>query len=221
MDCPYIIKTAFTGTAASNIDGQTLHTSFGFNFDNKHYSLSDKIRDEKRTLFRNLKLIIIDEESMVKADMLYQLDLKLQELKERVGVPFGGVAILAFGDILQLRPVLGAFAFEKPKNNEFHATFKLQNRWEMFKVINLEVNHRQGEDRSYAETLNRIRVGKMNEEDIAKLTTTVRQKNHKDLKDVNLFIVPTRKTCAKYNKNYLDALDEKEIRIKENREKSK
>ena len=84
---PYIIKTAFTGTAASNIDGQTLHTSFGFNFDNKHYSLSDKARDEKRTLFRNLRMIIIDEVSMIKSDMLYQLDLKLQEIKERVGIP--------------------------------------------------------------------------------------------------------------------------------------
>ena len=60
---------------------------------------------------------------MVKSDMLYQLDLKLQELKERVGVPFGGVSILTLGDMLQLRPVLGAFAFEKPKNPEFHATF--------------------------------------------------------------------------------------------------
>ena len=39
---PKVIKTAFTGTAASNIDGQTLQTAFSFNFDNKHYSLSDK-----------------------------------------------------------------------------------------------------------------------------------------------------------------------------------
>ena len=216
IDCPYIIKTAFTGTAASNIDGQTLHTSFGFNFDNKHYSLSDKVRDEKRAMFRNLKLIIIDEVSMVKADMLYQLDMKLQELKERIGVPFGGVAILAFGDILQLRPVLGAFAFEKPKNNEFHATFKLHNRWEMFKVINLEVNHRQGEDREYADTWNRIRVGKINEEDIAKLKSTERPRNHKDLINVGLYIIPTRKTCAKYNKKYLDSLEGEEIKIKAN-----
>ena len=134
---PYIIKTAFTGTAASNIDGQTLHTSFGFNFDNKYYSLNDKSRDEKRTLFKNLRIIIIDEISMVKADMIYQLDLKLQEIKERMGIPFGGVSILAFGDLLQLRPVLGAFPFEKPKNPEFHATFELYNRWKMFKVLNL------------------------------------------------------------------------------------
>ena len=95
-NCLYIVKTAFTGTAASKVEGQTLHTSFGFNFDNKHYSLSDKSRDEKRILFRDLKIIIIDEVSMVKADMLYQLDLKLQEIKERVGVPFGGVSIFDF-----------------------------------------------------------------------------------------------------------------------------
>ena len=171
MNCPYVIKTAFTGTAASNIDGQTLHSSFSFNFDNKYYSLSDKKRDEKRSLFKNLKIVIIDECSMVKSDMLYQLDLKLQELKEKVGIPFGGVAILMFGDMLQLRPVLGAFAFEMPTNPEFHATFQLENRWEMFKVINLEINHRQGKDKEYADILNRIRVGKMTEEDVIKIKT--------------------------------------------------
>ena len=207
------MKTAFTGAAASNIEGQTLHSSFGFNFDNKHYSLSDKTRDEKRTLFKNLKIVIIDEVSMVKSDMLYQLDLKLQELKERVGVPFGGVAVIDLGDILQLRPVLGAFAFEKPKNPEFHATFQLHNRWEMFRVLNLEVNHRQGEDKPYAETLNRIRIGEMNEEDIAQLKTRVRHKSHPDLKEVSLYIVPTRKTCTKYNLEYLKSLQGAEIKL--------
>ena len=208
---PYIIKTAFTGTAASNIDGQTLHTSFGFNFDNKHYSLNDKSRDEKRTLFKNLRIIIIDEISMVKADMIYQLDLKLQEIKERMGIPFGGVSILAFGDLLQLRPVLGAFPFEKPKNPEFQATFELHDRWKMFKVLNLNINHRQGNDKQYAETLNRIRVGKLTEEDIAILKTRERPINHPDLKNVSLYIIPTRKSCAKYNKKYLEKLTGTEI----------
>ena len=214
INCPYIIKTAFTGTAASNIDGQTLHTAFGFNFDNKHYSLSDKTRDEKRNLFKNLKIIIIDEVSMVKADMLYQLDLKLQELKERIGTPFGGVSILAFGDMLQLRPVLGAFAFEKPKNPDFHATFELNNRWQMFKVINLEINHRQGNDKEYAEMLNRIRVGCMTSDDIAKLRTRVRPKGHPDLRDVQLNIVPTRKACSNYNSEYINAVTGDEIILK-------
>ena len=211
IECPYVIKTAFTGTAASNIEGQTLHTSFGFNFDNKHYSLSDKKRDEKRLLFKNLKILIIDEISMVKADMLYQLDLKLQELKERIGVPFGGVAILLFGDMMQLRPVLGAFAFEKPKNPDYHATFALENRWEMFQVINLEINHRQGGDKDYADILNRIRIGEMSEDDINMLRTRIRPKDHPDLKEANIFIVPTRKVCADFNNDYLNTINGDEI----------
>ena len=73
VGCPCVVKTAFTGTAASNIEGQTLHASFGFAFDNKHYSLSDKSRDKKRAALKNLKIIIIDEISMVKSDMLYKL----------------------------------------------------------------------------------------------------------------------------------------------------
>ena len=97
IDCPYVIKTAFTGAAASLIDGMTLHSAFGFEFGNKFYSLSDKMRDKRRNILKNLKMIIIDEISMMKADLLYQLDLRLQEIKEKPGVSFGGVAIFCFG----------------------------------------------------------------------------------------------------------------------------
>ena len=76
----------------------------------------------------------------------------------------------------------------------------------MFKVINLNINHRQGNDKQYAEILNRIRVGELTEEDIATLKTRVRHKSHPDLKDVSLYIVPTRKACAKYNKQYLELI---------------
>lgn len=93
LECPYIIKCAFTGTAASNIQGQTLHSAFGFSFDNTHYSLSDKMRDSRRAQLKNLKIVIIDEISMIKADMLYMLNLRLQEITERINIPFGGVAI--------------------------------------------------------------------------------------------------------------------------------
>ena len=75
LDCPYILLSAFTGTAAANIEGQTLHTLFSFNFGAGFMSLSDKMRDEKRNLYKNLKLLIIDEISLVDADMLYKLDL--------------------------------------------------------------------------------------------------------------------------------------------------
>ena len=204
--CPYIIKTAFTGTAASNIDGQTLNTSFGFSFDNKYYSLSDKTRDQKRRLLSKLKIIIIDEVSMVKSDMLYQLDLTLQEIKEQFGVPFGGVSLVVFGDLLQLKPVMGMFPFQIPKNPDFHATYEYDNRWKKFQILNLEINHRQGEDKQYAEMLNRIRVGNTNEEDIKQLKKRVRPAIHPDMKGVSLYILPKRKTCATYNNKFLKSL---------------
>ena len=112
IDSPYVVKTAFTGAAASLIEGMTLHSAFGFDFGNKHYSLSDKVRDARKKILKNLKVVIIDEISMVKADMLYQLDLRLQEIKEKIGVPFGGVSIFCFGDIMQLQPVCGKFVFD-------------------------------------------------------------------------------------------------------------
>ena len=170
IDCPCVIKCAFTGTAASNIEGQTLHASFGFSFDNKHYSLSDKSRDMKRAALKNLKIVIIDEISMVKADMLYQLDLRLQEITEKVGMPFGGIAIFAFGDMMQLKPCMGRYICDEPYNQEFHVVHAIDPRWKKIESLILEKNHRQGNDKDYADLLNRVRVGKQTKEDIALLS---------------------------------------------------
>ena len=214
MDQPYVLKTAFTGTAASLIEGMTLHSAFGFDFGNKHYSLSDKVRDRKKNQFKNLEMILLDEVSMVKSDMMFQLDLRLQEIKEKIGVPFGGVAIFTFGDMLQLRPVLGRYVFEPPKNNSYLATYKLQSRWKMFKIINLEKNHRQGKFKDFADMLNRIRVGQHTEEDIKKLEERIRPRGHQDLQSASLFIVCTKKECGKINMNYLENFEGDEIMIK-------
>ena len=51
-----------------NVNGQTLHSCFGFSFGDDHYSLPDQKRDSKRETFKNLRFLIIDEISMVKAD---------------------------------------------------------------------------------------------------------------------------------------------------------
>ena len=159
-----------------------MSSAFGLPFGNKHFSLSDKIRDQKIKLMKNLKLLIIDEISMVKADMLYQLDLRLQEVKEKVGSPFGGVSMIVFGDLMQLAPTIGRYVFQEPANPEFHITHRLDNRWEMFASVLLEKIHRQGKDKQYADLLNRIRVGVQTEEDLELLSTRVRKEGNKDLK---------------------------------------
>ena len=179
-DCPYVMVTAPTGTAAANVKGLTLHSAFGFSFGNEHYSLSDKKRDEKRTLLSNLRLVIIDEISMVKADQLFQLDMRLREVKQKPDKLFGGVAILAFGDILQLRPCQARYIFQEPVCEDYKLAFHSGTHWQAFKVLNLVENHRQDSDRSYAEILNRIRIGHVSKEDLEVLRTRVRAPGHPD-----------------------------------------
>ena len=203
VDEPYVLKTSFTGCAASNIEGLTLSFAFGLPFGNKHFSLSDKIRDQKIKLMKNLRLLIIDEISMVKSDMLYQLDLRLQEVKEKVGSPFGGVSLIVFGDLMQLAPTIGRYVFQEPANPEFHITHRLDSRWEMFASVLLEKNHRQGKDKQYADLLNRIRVGVQTEEDLELLSTRVRKEGHKDLKKVQIHIGCKRKDVAERNEKYI------------------
>ena len=60
---------------------------------------------------RNLKILIIDEISMVKSDQLYQLDKRLREITQKPGKLFGGVSVFWFGDIMQLKPCKGRYIF--------------------------------------------------------------------------------------------------------------
>ena len=90
---PYIIRAAFTGNAALIIRGQTLHSAFNFPYGNEVLSLSDKIRDQRRKLLQNLRAVIIDEISLVKSDLLYQLHFRLSKDIFQNDLPFGGVAV--------------------------------------------------------------------------------------------------------------------------------
>ena len=202
-DQPAVIKAAFTGCAANNIEAYTLHSAFGFNFANKYLSMSDQTRDLKRTAMKNLVMVIIDEISMVTSDQLIKLDMRLQEIKEKVGIPFGGVAILVFGDLMQLKPVQGRYVFESPANPEFKTAHALNPQWRLFQSILLEENHRQGKERSFAETLNRVRTGDQNEEDITKLRSRVRPEKHKDIKTASIYIGCKRKDVSRINNKYL------------------
>ena len=144
-------------------------------------SLSDKMRDEKRNLYKNLKMLIIDEISLVDSDMFYKIDMRLRELKQSA-VPMGNVAIFVLGDLMQMRPIAGRYIFMPPSNSQFGLTDEIDPLWRKFQCINLEINHRQGEDKSYADALNRIRIGEQTEEDIQKLKERVRKKDHEDIK---------------------------------------
>ena len=144
-DCPYILLTSFTGAASSNINGQTLHTTFSFKFGTTYMSLPERTRAMKRALFQNVRFLIIDEISMISADMLFMIDLRLREITGRLDMVFGGISVWLFGDLFQLKPPKARYVFEEPSNKEHAVAHKLRDLWKMFTVINLEKNHRQVE----------------------------------------------------------------------------
>ena len=114
---------------------------------------------------------------MMKSDQLYQIHERLCEIKQN-NLPFGGVSIVLFGDLMQLRPIQGSPTFEPPKNPKYKAVSEVMNLWDMFKCVELEHNHRQGPDREYAELLNRLRfkskADELSDEDAQLLNDRVR-----------------------------------------------
>ena len=93
-----------TGIAALNVGGSTIHRAFGFrldmNPDNPQISL------KVRSLLYTVDTIVIDEVSMVRADLLSAMDIVLRSVKHKRDVPFGGVRLVLVGDFYQLPPVV-------------------------------------------------------------------------------------------------------------------
>ena len=198
--CPYVVLTSFTGAASANINGQTLHSLFGFKFGTTFLSMPEKTRAEKQLLFRNLRCVIIDEISMVSADLLYNLDMRLREITGRLSTVFGGLSVFCFGDLFQLQPPKARYVFEKPTNEMHGLTFTARNLWRLFKVVNLVENHRQGDDKTYGDMLNRIRIGIHTEEDMALLETRVCSNDDPNLRDALHIYGTNAKVNARNNK---------------------
>jgi len=119
-----------TGTAAYEINGSTLHSAFALNPNNRNRSntLSAEKLAELRNKFRSLKILVIDEISMVGADLLVQVHERLAAI---AGLPassaFAGVSVLAVGDFQQLSPVAQAAAVYKAPKDPYYALASLWN----------------------------------------------------------------------------------------------
>ena len=165
---PRVLLCAFTAKASNLINGITFHSAFGLKVGNSIWYLSDKKRAELRESLSELKLVIIDEISMVGADMLYRIHLRLCTLfNTDEFLPFANVNVMLVGDLLQLPPVLGVHVFREPKTEALKAAYNGMEKplWEECQPMILKHNHRQGESKEWAETLNRIREGILTEKD--------------------------------------------------------
>jgi len=167
-----IVVLAPTGVAALNIRGQTIHSFFRFR---PQVTLEQARRQasqlKDKEIYLHIDLIIIDEISMVRADLLDCIDLFLQTVLKK-SEPFGGIRIAFFGDLYQLAPVISSqereyFKTRYESSYFFSAKVMKEGRFS-FQFLELEKIYRQ-QDLLFIDLLNAIRKKSLSEQDLKRL----------------------------------------------------
>lgn len=162
-----VLLAAPTGRAAFSIGGVTLHGAFQLPVSQCSYELnplSSNVCNSLRSKLNDLKLIIIDEISMVGSKVFAQIDSRLRQIF-RSNKIFGGISIVAFGDLRQLRPVCDRYLFQNNPTNPFSELID-NHLWSPFKLFELTEIMRQKDDQTFAEALQRLSKGQLNDNDI-------------------------------------------------------
>ena len=204
------VYCSFTGVAALNIGGETLHKFFGFLPDvtiEKVQGPDYHPRSQKT--MKVLKTLVIDEVSMVRADLLDVIDCALRRYGPNYRKPFGGVQVVMFGDLYQLPPIV---------TNDEKEFFKEQYGSEFFfdshvfedadyEVIELTKVYRQ-KDQHLIEILDRIRTNTVSQAELEILNEQVDPDFEPD-EDDDFYITLTssKSLSAKINLEKLEALE--------------
>ena len=164
------IIVAPTGVAAINAGGVTIHSFFQLPFSpfipNTNIKNKFDYSKEKRKIIRTLDLLIIDEISMVRADILDAIDSVLRRFREPQK-PFGGVQLLMIGDLQQLTPVVTPEEEELLHNYYETPYFFSSKALRNINYVTIELTHvyRQ-QNKTFITLLNNIREGKVSEDDL-------------------------------------------------------
>jgi len=201
------IVLAPTGLAAINVGGQTIHSFFGF--PPRLIRPDDIRRSRNGRLMRRLKLMIIDEVSMVRSDLMSAIDQSLRLNRGRPREAFGGVRLLVFGDLQQLPPVVQggdvAEHLESAHGGVFFFSVGALSEGAGMSLIELDHVFRQS-DEAFLTVLNRIRDGEVTEADL----TVLNERTHpiRTLGEGDSFVIltPTNAAAHRINMAYLEAL---------------
>ncbi|KAG1928320.1 ATP-dependent DNA helicase PIF1 [Pimephales promelas] len=202
LSVPTVLLSAFTGTAAFNISGKTLHSILKLprNLKPPYQGLGNAL-DELRATLRDVEILIIDEVSMISKDLFAYINWRCQQIKGSKK-PFGGISVLAVGDFYQLPP-LG-----KAKPLCVYEEDVLDFWKDHFQMITLTEIMRQKEDLAFAQLLNRLRVKQktddLSEEDRALLLQAVKDPN--DCPCDALHVFATNKEVHGHNTKTIHAL---------------
>ncbi len=167
-----VVVLAPTGVAAVNVSGQTIHSFFRLP---PKVIQKDHIRRlSRREVIERLDTVIIDEVSMVRADLLDGIDYALRVNRDKMRIPFGGAQVVFLGDVFQLPPVIEPetrrFLAERYASPYFFSAQIFQELRPHY--IELKKIYRQS-DGGFIDLLNRVRDRAVSLKDLEKLNERV------------------------------------------------
>jgi len=200
------VVVAFTGVAALNVGGETIHSFFGFPIT---ILTEGKIGDSNYLeKFKAIDYLIIDEVSMLRADILDAIFSTLEKYGKNPAQPLGGVKVILVGDFLQLDPVLESDEHAKRYfYSRYSTTFFFEAKGlEKYQthIFILDTVHRQKQDSEFLSLLSRVRRGTPIEDDYVKLSSRVGEKNSD-----SLFLTTTNERVDEINSIELNKLSGK------------
>lgn len=206
------VVLAPTGVAAENADGVTMHSFLRLPLTpfipHHRYSNLYSLDNHAIEVVKKLDVIIIDEISMVRCDILDAADMILRHYRHS-RKPFGGIQLIMFGDLYQLMPVTKEEDWEVLKNHYryrscyFFCSEVLQKM--DYYVVSLEKVYRQ-KDRRFISLLNNIRLGVIKAKDIDFLNTRYAPDFDTPNSDSVVMLKVKNKQTDNYNEDQLDKL---------------
>ncbi len=211
-----MIVTAPTGVAAINAGGVTLHSFFQLPFgpyvpgsDIQRQAEQRRFSKEKINIIKGLDLLVIDEISMVRADVLDGVDAVLRRYKHR-HLPFGGVQLLMIGDLHQLSPVVKDDEWDLLKGYYDSLYFFSSNALKQTDMISIELKHiyRQS-DAHFIQLLNRVRNNRLDADTLQALNTRYLPGFQPNDKDDYITLTTHNRSADTINDKQLQALSSK------------
>lgn len=217
-----VVVLAPTGVAAVNVAGQTIHSFFKFKPDISSTKIK-KLPQDKRELISALDAIIIDEVSMVRADLMDCIDKSLRLNGRKKKLPFGGVKLILIGDLYQLPPVVlsheRALFKERYQSPYFFSADcmagNMESKGAKIQMVELEKIYRQ-KDGAFIRILNAIRSNTVEDSCLKELNQRVGMSLPEPKKGQAGFavtLVPTNAQALEINHVHLDGLRGKSVRL--------
>lgn len=200
------VVLAPTGLSAINVKGQTIHSFFHLppRFIDPHAPA----KHSTLRIYKDLDAIIIDEISMVRADIFDGIDKFLKQNGRDSSLPFGGIQIILVGDLYQLPPIVSSsesYVFRQFYDSPYFFSSSAFNSAD-FSVIELTNVFRQ-KDEDFVALLNKIRIGGVTTPDLEPINKNIVTKDFAKVRREYITLATTNSVVAAINDSELNKID--------------